>query len=130
MLHEQHECDTSATRVKNFDFDNNIFSHKKVKTYFHTATFTIWQVEDYKERNNFILRANFGNALFPCQNAFEKCTTKTELLNGKSYIKNLHKIVAANALARSRIVTHSNAVSFSIKTILCENTNISFTKKY
>ena len=29
--HERHECDTSATRVKNFDFDNdtgkNIFSH-------------------------------------------------------------------------------------------------------
>ena len=32
----------------------------------------------------------FGNAPFPCQNAFEKCTTKTELCNGKSYIKKLH----------------------------------------
>ena len=30
------------------------------------------------------------NASFPCQNAFEKGTTKTELCNGKSYIKMLH----------------------------------------
>ena len=34
VLHEQHECDTSATRVKIFDFDNdtseNIFSHPHI----------------------------------------------------------------------------------------------------
>ena len=35
-----------------------------------------------------------------------------------------------DALARSRIVTQSNAASFSIKTILCENTNILFSKNY
>ena len=29
-----------------------------------------------------------------------------------------------------RIVTHSNAASFLIKTILCENTNILFSKNY
>ena len=40
------------------------------------------------------------------------------------------QIVAANILARSRIVTHSNAASFSIRTILCENTNILFSKNY
>ena len=27
---------------------------------------------------------------FPCQNAFKKCTTKTKLFNGKSYIKTLY----------------------------------------
>ena len=32
----------------------------------------------------------FGNASFPCKNAFEICTTKTELCNGKSYIKKLY----------------------------------------
>ena len=31
---------------------------------------------------------------------------------------------------RSRIVTRSNAASFSIRTILCENTNIPFSKNY
>ena len=30
------------------------------------------------------------NALFLCQNAFEKCTTKTEVCNGKSYMKKLY----------------------------------------
>ena len=65
VRHECYKNYTSVTRVKNFDFDNDIFSHKKVKTYFHTATFTIWQVEDYKERNNFILRTNFWKCPFP-----------------------------------------------------------------
>ena len=36
----------------------------------------------------------------------------------KTYILDVD--VAANALARSRIVTHSNTASFFIKTILCE----------
>ena len=40
-------------------------------------------MKDYKERNNFILRTTFGYALFPCQNAFEKCTTKTGHCNRK-----------------------------------------------
>ena len=77
----QYECytnDTRTTRVKNFDFDNdtskNIFSHPY-----------IWQVEDYNERNNFILQT-----AFEMPNAFEKCTTKSELFNGKSYIKKLY----------------------------------------
>ena len=32
--------------------------------------------------------------------------------------------------ARSHIITHSKAASFSIKTILCENTNILFSNNY
>ena len=32
--------------------------------------------------------------------------------------------------ARSHIITHSKAASFSIKTILCENTNILSSKNY
>ena len=47
-------------------------------------------MKDYKKRTNFVLRTlPFGNASFPCQNAFEKCTTKNELCNGKTYIKKL-----------------------------------------
>ena len=38
--------------------------------------------------------------------------------------------VASNTLARSRIVTHINAASFSIRTILYENTNIPFSTNY
>ena len=47
MTRERHECNTNgttATRVKNFDFDNDTR-----KTYFHILIFTIWQVKDYKE---------------------------------------------------------------------------------
>ena len=36
------------------------------------------------------LRLPFENASFQCQNGFEKCTTKTELCDGKSYIEKLY----------------------------------------
>ena len=81
-----HECntnDTSATRVKNFDFDNdtseNIFSHPYIN---YIAN------ERLQERNNFILRTIFWKCLVPMP--VEKCTRKTELYNGKSYIKKLN----------------------------------------
>ena len=38
--------------------------------------------------------------------------------------------VATNALPCSCMVTHSNAASFLISNILCENTNILFSKNY
>ena len=47
----------------------NIFPHP----YIYYAA----KIEDYKERNNLILKNAFGNALFQWQNAFEKCTTKS-----------------------------------------------------
>ena len=72
---------------KPFDFDNYT---TPVKTYFHIPKFTIWQVKDFKERNNFILSTTFRSASFPFQNEFEKCTTKTRICNGKSYIKKLY----------------------------------------
>ena len=34
-------------------------------------------MKDYKESNNFIKKLPFGNVSFSCQNAFEKCITKT-----------------------------------------------------
>ena len=60
------------------------------------------------------------NPLFPIH-VFEKCTTKTELCNNSC-------IVAANALASSCTVTHSNKALFWIKTILCETKNTPFKK--
>ena len=98
--HERHkcktnvtrDCDTSATRTTRMrhEWANFILITTRVKTYFHIPIFTIWQVKDYKEWNNFILSTTLGNASFPCQNAFEKCTTKTGLYNVKSYIKKLY----------------------------------------
>ena len=87
--HERHECDTSATQTTRVlhEWKVLILITTRVKTYFHTLKFTIWQVKDYKESNNFI---PFGNVSFPCQNASKKCTTETKLFNGKSYIKKLY----------------------------------------
>ena len=58
-----------------------------VKRYFHTLIFTIWQVKDYKEVNNFILRTNFWKCLVPIPKCPKKSTIKTKLFNSKSYIK-------------------------------------------
>ena len=58
----RHKCytkDASATLVKHFDFVT-----RRVKTYFRTLIFAIWQVKDYKERNNFILRTTSRKCLF------------------------------------------------------------------
>ena len=83
--HEQHKCDTSETLVlyERHECDTSekflILITTPVKTYFHITIFTIWQVKDYKERNNFILSTTFRNASFPCQSEFEKCTTKTRI---------------------------------------------------
>ena len=68
---------TSGTRVKHFDFDNdtskNIFSRPYI--YYMAG-------ERLQEEEQF-------HTSFPYQNAFEKCNKKTELFNGKSYIKTL-----------------------------------------
>ena len=122
VLHERHEYDTNATRTTRVRHERKILilMMTQVKTYFHIPIFTTWQVKDYKERNNFILRTNFGNALFPRQNAFEKCTTKTELLLAKATWKSYTLDCSCKCPSRSGIVIYSNAFSFSIKTILCE----------
>ena len=125
----RHECftkNTSARRVKNFDFDNNtsknIFSHHYI---YYMASKRL-KAEVQFHSTNLLLE-------MPCSHAkmrLKSAPQKLNFLMAKAISKLIHKIKAANALARSHIVTHSNAVSFSIKTILCENTNISFSKNY
>ena len=71
VRHGQHECDTSAARVlhKRHEYDMSekffILITTRVKTYFQTSIFTLRQVKNYKERNNFILRTNFWKCLIP-----------------------------------------------------------------
>ena len=63
----------------------------RVKTYFHTPILAIWQMKNDKDRKNFILISfHIGVDSFPCQNAFEKCATKTKLCDDKNYIKKLY----------------------------------------
>ena len=103
----RHECNTNgtiATRVKVL-----ILITRRVKTYFHASILTIQLMNNYKEKNNFILKTT-GNASFPCQNAFKKCTTKTELCNSESYIKKLYSRLQVQC-----VITHSTTASFLIK---------------
>ena len=74
----RYKCNTSAARTARVrhEWKSLVLIAARVKTYFYTLIFTIWQVKDYQERNNFY-ELPFGNASFPCQNAFKKCTTKT-----------------------------------------------------
>ena len=58
VLHERHGCDTNEK--------NLILIITQINTYFQIPLFTIWQLKDYKKRNNFILSTTFGNASFPC----------------------------------------------------------------
>ena len=81
IQHKQHECNTRATRVLHKRHECNtrtlILTTTRIKTYFHSPTFTIWQVKDYKERNNFILRTTFWKCLVP----MPKCVWKVHHKN-------------------------------------------------
>ena len=52
MRHEYYTNDTSAARVKNFDFDNDTTEN----IFFDTPVLAMYQIKDFDERNNFILR--------------------------------------------------------------------------
>ena len=94
------EKKTSATRVKSFVFENdtneNIFSHPHI---YYIASERLRGEEQFYSKN-YVSQMSYS-WLFLCQNAVEKCTTKTEQCNVKSYIKRLdiNYIVAGNALA-------------------------------
>ena len=107
--------DTSATRVKNFNFDNdtskNIFAHPYI---YYMASERL-QGEEQFHSKNYILEMSRFRAKMRLKSAPQK---------RKKFYTGLQ------VLGRSHIVTHSNAASFLIKTILCENTNIPFSKNY
>ena len=85
MRHECYTNDTSVTQKKNFDFDNgtseNIFLHpynnnianekSQGEEQFHFKNY-LWEIPRFHDK------------------MFEKCTTKTEFCNDKSYIKKLY----------------------------------------
>ena len=65
MRREWKECDTSATRTTRVrhEWKFLILITTWVKTYFHTHILAIWQIKDYKEKSNFILRTTFWKSL-------------------------------------------------------------------
>ena len=84
----QHECytnDTRATRVKHFDFDNDTSENIFFTPYISYIANDRLQGEEQFHSKNYLLEKPRSY-----QNAFEKCSTKTELCNAKSYVKKLN----------------------------------------
>ena len=105
VRHEQHECKTSATQVLHERHDGHTSATRmtwvqhewkillatiRTKTFFHTPIFTIWQVKNYKDMNNFILRSNFWECLAPMPKCVWTVHHKNWIFYGKSYIKKLY----------------------------------------
>ena len=68
--HERHECDTNdttATRKTRGRHERKILIliPTRTKTYFHSSVLAIWQMTDYKDRNNFIICTIFWKCLVP-----------------------------------------------------------------
>ena len=105
----RHECDTRATRVWH-EWDTSETQSTRVQHECDTSATQTTRVRC--EWKILILITTLVKIYF----------TPLYLLYGKWK--------TANTLARSRIVTHRKAASFLIKTILCENTSICFSKNY
>ena len=74
VRYKRRRCDTSATwttRVRH-EWKTLVLIRARVKTYFQTPALAIWQMKDYTERNNFILRTTFSKCLVP----MPKCVWK------------------------------------------------------
>ena len=81
VRHERYECDTSVTRVllKRHECDT-------IATQINHMTKERFQGEEQFYSKNYLLEMSRSHAKMHIQ----KCATKTELCNGKSYIKNLY----------------------------------------
>ena len=77
--------------------------------------------EQYHSKNSLLEMYRFHAKI-----RLKSASQKLNLAIAKAVSKVTYKIVAANTLARSRIVTHSSTASFLIKITLCESNSIFF----
>ena len=126
----RHECwsnNKSATRVKNFHFDNgtskNIFSHPHI---YYVASERL-QGEKQFHSKNYLLEMSRFHAKMCLKSAPQKLNFLMKKAKSKSCTLDC---ICEWHSPPSRIITHSNAASFLIKTILCEYTSILFSKNY
>ena len=75
----------SATRVKNFDFADDASENTLSYPYIRYMT-----NEKLQGAEEFHFRTTFWKCIVPMPKCFERCTTKTEVCNGKSYFKKLY----------------------------------------
>ena len=125
----QHECDTNdmiATRVQYFGFDKDTSENKFLHPYISYMTNDRLQGEVEFHSKNYLL----DMPPFYVKIHLKSVPQKLNFVMANPYQKVTHLIVAANTLARSRIVTHSNAALLSMKTIFCETNNSLISKNY
>ena len=108
----------SATRVKNFDFDNetseNIFS----QPYFsHMANQTLQREQEFHSKN-YLPEMPHSHVNMRLKSPPQKLDFVMSKAISKSYTQGYS------------IVIHRNAASFLIKTVLCETNNILFSRGY
>ena len=89
VWHDWDTSDTSATRVPH-EWKILVLIATRLKTCFYTVILLYDKWMTTRGGTISFEELPFGNALFPCQNAFKKCTTKTRLFNDKSYIEKLY----------------------------------------
>ena len=80
---------TSATQVRHESYTND--TH--VTGVLHNDTRVYTSEKDLQVEQQFQISLQelpFENALFSCQDVFEKCITETEFCNGKIYFKKLY----------------------------------------
>ena len=86
MHHECYTNDTSETRVKNLDFDNdtgkNIFSHPYI---YYMASERLKREEQFHTKNYISEMSRFLAKMHS-----KSAQQKTKLFNGKSHIKKLY----------------------------------------
>ena len=108
--------------MKNFDFDTskNIFLQPCI---YYMATERLQGEKQFHYKNYLLEMARFHNKM-----RLKSAPQKLNFLMAKPISK--RSTLGCGCKCPSHIVTHSNTVSFSIKTILCENSNIPFSKNY
>ena len=124
LIQVRHECytnDTNVKRMKNFDFDNytskNTFSHPCI---YYMANERL-QGDKQLHSKNYPLEMPRSHTKMRLKSAPQKLNFLIAKDISKSYTLDI--IVHVDALKCFCIVTHIIAGSFSIKTILCANTN-------
>ena len=113
VRHERHHCHTSATRMLHEPHECNTSKNISLHPHIYYTASERLQVEEQFHSKNYLLE-------MPCFHAKMRLKSAPQKLD----------FLMTKALLRSRIVTHSNPASISIRTILCENTNILFSKNY
>ena len=124
-----HECytnDTSATRVKNFDFDSDTSKNMFLHPYIYYMARERLRGEENFHSKNYLSEMS----CFHAKMRLKRAPKKLDFLMTKVTSKSCTLDCSWKCPCTFPHSYNNNAVSFSIRTILCENTNILFSKNY